>query len=130
MASQIHSVFDLFYTEKSTINTLAASESKNEGEDELKKVELGPEPSTSQSLPQLAVSECPTPLLLVSGSDSTPLQDVKRFLETGADIIIGTPGRIEELLLNNGRNTISMKELEVLVLDEADRLGAWICSRI
>ena len=42
-------------------------------------------------------------------------------METGADIIIGTPGRMEEFLLGKGRDVVSTKELEVLVLDEADR---------
>ena len=59
--------------------------------------------------------------LLVSSSQSSPAQDVRRFLETGADIVIGTPGRIEEFLLGKGRASIIVKELEVLVLDEADR---------
>lgn len=59
--------------------------------------------------------------LLVSSSQSSPAQDVRRFLETGADIVIGTPGRIEEFLLGKGRAAIIVKELEVLVLDEADR---------
>lgn len=63
----------------------------------------------------------PLPLLLTSSSESSPAQDVKRFIESGADIIIGTPGRIEEFLLGKGRDAASMKELEVLVLDEADR---------
>ena len=62
----------------------------------------------------------PPPLLLVS-SDSSPAQDVQRFLDTGADIVIGTPGRIEEFLLGKGRDIVNVKELEVLVLDEADR---------
>ena len=47
-------------------------------------------------------------------------------MSTGADIVIGTPGRVEEFLLGKGRNVVSVKELEVLVLDEADRLvGAY-----
>ena len=54
-------------------------------------------------------------------SDSSPAQDVQRFLDTGADIVIGTPGRIEEFLLGKGRDIVNVKELEVLVLDEADR---------
>ena len=62
----------------------------------------------------------PPPLLLVS-SDSSPAQDVQRFLETGADIVVGTPGRVEEFLLGKGRDSVNVKELEVLVLDEADR---------
>lgn len=54
-------------------------------------------------------------------SDSPPAEDVQRFLSTGADIVIGTPGRVEEFLLGKGKNVVSVKELEVLVLDEADR---------
>ncbi|KIM28976.1 hypothetical protein M408DRAFT_16014 [Serendipita vermifera MAFF 305830] len=66
--------------------------------------------------------DCPNLLLLVSGPDSSPAQDVERFLETSADIVIGTPGRVEEFLLGRGSKHISVKELEVLVFDEADRL--------
>lgn len=47
---------------------------------------------------------------------------MRRFLETGADIVIGTPGRVEEFLLGKGQEAVSVKELEVLVMDEADRL--------
>jgi ATP-dependent RNA helicase DDX55/SPB4 len=42
-------------------------------------------------------------------------------MSSGADIVIGTPGRVEEFLLGRGRNTVSAKGLEILVLDEADR---------
>lgn len=63
----------------------------------------------------------PEALLLVSGMASAPAQDVSRFLETSCDIVIGTPGRIEEFLLGKGSKHVSAKELEVLVLDEADR---------
>lgn len=65
--------------------------------------------------------EFPLPLLLVSSNQSSPAQDLERFLSSGADIVVGTPGRIEEFLLREGRNSVSVKELEVLVLDEADR---------
>ncbi|KAF5333397.1 hypothetical protein D9611_002617 [Ephemerocybe angulata] len=64
----------------------------------------------------------PPPLLLVSSNESTPAQDIQRFLSTGADIVIGTPGRVEEFLLGKGHDIVSVKELEILVLDEADRL--------
>ncbi len=40
-------------------------------------------------------------------------------LEHGAHIIVGTPGRIEDHL---GRNTLDLAQVEVLVLDEADRM--------
>lgn len=64
--------------------------------------------------------EYPDPLLLVS-SNSSPEDDVKRFLATKANIVIGTPGRVEEFLLGQGKHVVNVKQLEVLVLDEADR---------
>ena len=60
------------------------------------------------------------PMLLIP-SPQSPAQDVQTLLELGADIVIGTPGRVEEFLLGKGRNIVSVRELEVLVLDEADR---------
>ncbi|XP_030757956.1 probable ATP-dependent RNA helicase DDX55 homolog [Sitophilus oryzae] len=50
--------------------------------------------------------------------------DVKKFKELGGNIIISTPGRLEDLL--SGKYDINfpncIKSLEVLILDEADRL--------
>jgi ATP-dependent RNA helicase DDX55/SPB4 len=57
----------------------------------------------------------------VSSAQSSPAQDVERFVTQGSDIVIGTPGRMEEFLLGKGKASVSTKELEVLVLDEADR---------
>ena len=57
--------------------------------------------------------------LVVGGSKSTPLDDYRTFRDGGADILVGTPGRLEELLARKG---VKKSELEVLVLDEADRL--------
>ena len=64
--------------------------------------------------------EYPPALLLVSAV-APPSEDIKRFLDQGSDIVVGTPGRIEEFLLGKGKNIVNVKELEVLVLDEADR---------
>ncbi|KAF7294715.1 RNA helicase [Mycena indigotica] len=98
LATQIHSIFSLFIS--------AQPQPLNEDEDE--------------DEPQ--VLEYPDPLLLISSDASSPAQDVQRFVESGADIVIGTPGRVEEFLLGKGNAVVSVKELEVLVLDEADRL--------
>ena len=92
LASQIHSVFTLF---------------------------LNSQPAGDEDDPSF--KPLPPPLLLVSSKESTPTQDVQRFLSTGADIVIGTPGRMEEFLLGKGHDVVSVKELEMLVLDEADR---------
>ena len=91
MAAQIHSIFSLFLSSQ-------------------------PETNIANS-----ISAHPPPLLLVSSEKSSPAKDIQRFLSTGADIIVGTPGRIEEFLLGKGRKVVNVKELEVLVLDEADR---------
>lgn len=70
----------------------------------------------------------PQPLLVIS-SDSPPTEDIQRFLSTGADIVVGTPGRVEEFLLGKGRDVVNAKELEVLVLDEADRCELFYSQR-
>ncbi|THH20667.1 hypothetical protein EW146_g708 [Bondarzewia mesenterica] len=101
LASQIHSIFTLFLSSQPSSTIL--------------------EESSGTPGPQSA-PEYPPPLLLVSSSQSSPAQDIQRFSLTGADIVIGTPGRVEEFLLGKGKNAVSVKELEVLVLDEADRL--------
>ncbi|KAJ7063581.1 DEAD-domain-containing protein [Mycena amicta] len=93
LATQIHAVFSLF-------------------------ISAQPRPPDDESEER----EYPDPLLLISSNASSPAQDLQRFTDSGADIIIGTPGRVEEFLLGKGKNVVSVKELEVLVLDEADRL--------
>lgn len=100
MATQIHSVFSLFLSAQPSL----------------------PRSGPDESLPAKApIPAYPPPLLLVSSNESSPAQDIQRFLDTGADIVIGTPGRVEEFLIGRGKTVVSVKELEVLVLDEADR---------
>jgi ATP-dependent RNA helicase DDX55/SPB4 len=68
------------------------------------------------------------PLLLVggggsgnSGTNHRPVQeDLKCFQKDASDIVIGTPGRMEDLLARY--NVMDVSELEILVLDEADVL--------
>ncbi|MEO9531402.1 MAG: DEAD/DEAH box helicase [Crocinitomicaceae bacterium] len=43
----------------------------------------------------------------------------KKTLRQGVDILIATPGRLLDL---HGQNALSLKEIEFLVLDEADRM--------
>ncbi|KAJ2909215.1 ATP-dependent rRNA helicase spb4, partial [Coemansia aciculifera] len=83
------------------------------------------------------------PHLVVGGSSSATntADEMSVLKETGADILVGTPGRLEDVLcgrLRNGKKTkagmitasgglrgkpsASAAKLEVIVLDEADRL--------
>lgn len=59
-------------------------------------------------------------VLLLIGGTEVP-EDLKRFREHGANIVIGTPGRLDDVMQRMGAE-FKVKELEVLVLDEADRL--------
>ncbi|GAA6031681.1 hypothetical protein JCM8097_001931 [Rhodosporidiobolus ruineniae] len=117
LAIQIHAVFQQFIDAQPTNDSS--------------------EPSTSSSPPPPTTPPLAPPLLLIGGNS---LQDDKKaFFETGADILIGTPGRLEEFLLgsssvalnkkgksaakkSSGVGVGDTKNLEVLVMDEADRL--------
>ncbi|GMH40472.1 hypothetical protein BSKO_08376 [Bryopsis sp. KO-2023] len=56
--------------------------------------------------------------LLVGGTDIQ--LDFKTLASEGANVLVGTPGRLEDIL--SRCNSINVRSLEVLVLDEADRL--------
>ncbi|MBN3296574.1 DDX55 helicase, partial [Amia calva] len=62
-------------------------------------------------------------ILLIGGSN--PIEDVEKFKEHGGNIVIGTPGRLEDMFRRQADGldlTGCVKALDVLVLDEADRL--------
>lgn len=63
-------------------------------------------------------SSLPEPLLLVGGT--AVAEDLATFQTMKSDIMIGTPGRIEDLLTRF--DVMEMSELDCLVLDEADVL--------
>ncbi|KAJ1721217.1 ATP-dependent rRNA helicase spb4 [Coemansia erecta] len=72
-----------------------------------------------------------TPLLVVGGSASATAtaDEMARVREGAADILVGTPGRLEDVVCGRkkgsgmrGRPSVRSARLEVLVLDEADRL--------
>ncbi|KAI8393272.1 P-loop containing nucleoside triphosphate hydrolase protein [Radiomyces spectabilis] len=58
---------------------------------------------------------------LFIGGTTTLAQDITTFNQSCPRILIGTPGRLEELLTRS-QKIVNTKELEVLVMDEADRL--------
>lgn len=62
-------------------------------------------------------------ILLIGGSN--PVEDVKKFKEHGGNIIVATPGRLEDMFRRqaDGLDLVTaVKTLDVLILDEADRL--------
>ncbi|XP_053196593.1 ATP-dependent RNA helicase DDX55 [Scomber japonicus] len=64
-----------------------------------------------------------TQILLIGGTN--PIEDVAKFKDQGANIVIATPGRLEDMFRRKGEGLDlagSVKSLDVLVLDEADRL--------
>lgn len=69
-----------------------------------------PDPSARAVVPQLLV-----------GGDTTPAQDLSRFLKDSPNLLISTPGRLLELL-SSPHVHCPQSSFEVLVLDEADRL--------
>lgn len=56
--------------------------------------------------------------LMVGGSDIRA--EMRRTVDEGSNVLIGTPGRLNDLM--ERLTLLSFKELELLVLDEADRL--------
>lgn len=57
-------------------------------------------------------------VIFVGGTEVN--NDLQKFCEEGAHVIVATPGRLEHLLRSTG--VFDCRELEILVLDEADRL--------
>ena len=62
--------------------------------------------------PQLSVA------LMVGGTDVNA--DMTAWREKGGHVLVGTPGRLDDLMVRLGSEML-LRELELLVLDEADR---------
>lgn len=60
------------------------------------------------------------PLLLIGGTNRPLSSDLTSFSKLQSDLVIGTPGRIDDVLSHY--TSIDTSELEFLVLDEADIL--------
>ena len=84
---------------------------------------------------ELAIQCCEVAKKLIDGTDVTvglaagglPIGEQKLFFSnsTQVDIIVGTPGRILELArtaISKKRRLINLKDVGVLILDEADRI--------
>lgn len=57
--------------------------------------------------------------MAIVGGLSAQKQD--RLIRSDPDVIVATPGRLWELL-TEGNTTLSLRKIEFLVLDEADRM--------
>ncbi|KAI7725544.1 hypothetical protein M8C21_017736, partial [Ambrosia artemisiifolia] len=58
------------------------------------------------------------PVLLVGGSEVK--SDIKKIEDEGANLLIGTPGRLHDIM--DRMDILDFRNLEILILDEADRL--------
>ncbi|XP_029940971.1 ATP-dependent RNA helicase DDX55 [Salarias fasciatus] len=64
-----------------------------------------------------------TQILLIGGSN--PIEDVEKLKDRGANIVVATPGRLEDMFRRKEDGldlAAAVRSLDVLVLDEADRL--------
>jgi len=59
-------------------------------------------------------------LHFVPSPSPSPQSDLEKFVKEGSDIIVGTPGRVHDVLTRYG--TVDCRTLDLLVLDEADGL--------
>ena len=64
-------------------------------------------------------AKMPKPILLVGGARAIP-DDLAQFRELGSDIVIATPGRLEDIITRY--DDFNFRTLECLILDEADVL--------
>ncbi|KAF2020815.1 ATP-dependent rRNA helicase SPB4 [Aaosphaeria arxii CBS 175.79] len=112
LATQIHSVLTALLKFH---GPSAASLKAQEDEDtEMEDADSSPAPvfppNTLRVIPQLLL-----------GGSVTPAQDLSKFLKQSPNILIGTPGRLLELL-SSPHVHCPQSSFDVLVLDEADRL--------
>ena len=70
----------------------------------------------SNEVERLAFKSNVTTACLVGGR---PIRQQMKQLEDGAQVVIGTPGRVIDLM---GRRLLKMPDLKIVVMDEADRM--------
>lgn len=112
LATQIHQVLlSLLEFHGPSAAALESKKQDQEGEDTLEQVQATKYSSkTPKVIPQLLL-----------GGSSMPAQDLSTFLKTSPNLLIGTPGRLLEIM-SSPYVHCPQSSFEVLVLDEADRL--------
>jgi len=119
LATQIYNVLVslLAFHAPSAAASRALKRSLADAEDEEEEEEAGEEESG-----EVFPSNTPKvlPQLLLGGSNAAA-QDLSRFLKTSPNVLIGTPGRLLEILSSPYVHA-PQSSFELLVLDEADRL--------
>ncbi|KAF9700615.1 hypothetical protein EKO04_001329 [Ascochyta lentis] len=110
LATQIHTV--LCSVLKFHAPSAAALEPEDEDSD-MEDADAPPKPTFPAGTLKVV------PQLLLGGS-VTPAQDLSTFLKKQTNVLIGTPGRLLELL--SSRHVHCSSSFDALVLDEADRL--------
>ncbi|KAJ8426432.1 hypothetical protein Cgig2_021039 [Carnegiea gigantea] len=70
------------------------------------------------ALPFISTLAIVKPVLLVGGREVK--NDIKKIEEDGANVLIGTPGRLFDIM--DRIDILDFRSLEILILDEADRL--------
>ncbi|WVF67158.1 hypothetical protein IAT40_001904 [Kwoniella sp. CBS 6097] len=109
LATQIHDVFHHF------LSSLIPEPEPEAEADQAGAAFSSRSPSPNPTEP----APYPLPMLVTSGTP-TPYET---FLSQQSNILIGTPGRLASFLLSpRGLSVVRVSELDVLVLDEADRL--------
>lgn len=58
-----------------------------------------------------------TPIVIYGGSGN--MREQERMLKKGGDILIGTPGRLQDFI---SKGMVTFESIEVLIFDEADRM--------
>ncbi|KAK0531078.1 ATP-dependent rRNA helicase spb4 [Tilletia horrida] len=117
LATQVHSVLQTFLDAQPS--PASQEDEEEEADEAMSENEDGEQESKRKELPTQPHIRIPPAQLLVGGTKTTPQDDYTSFRARSPHILIGTPGRLAQLLQRRG---VDKAELELLVLDEADRL--------
>ncbi|PWN42613.1 P-loop containing nucleoside triphosphate hydrolase protein [Ceraceosorus guamensis] len=120
LAAQVHRVLVDLLAFRSSLQDQSdgpdeASETHIEGQT---KQEEQQEPTEAEVKDRLSTQSQYGALLVVGGASRSE-DDYRRFRNDACRIVVGTPGRVLELV---ERKTVDTKSLELVVLDEGDRL--------